>query len=337
MAARGYQNYHGKRGGKRIVLVVLLLLVLLLATAFLVLQDYIVYDSNGNITLALPFLQREDATPQDVGTEGEVPVEIVQPENTSTAQGTNTAFSVREQALYDLWEDTDPGPGADAQGLVTEVKGGTGTFYYQSSMAVEGALDDRAVSQASVAELLAGERNWSAVAAIHCFRDDYYAMSDMEGAGICQSTGYIWFGVNNAHWLEPSKSGTRAYLCAVAAECRTMGFDEVLLRSFGYPTRGNLDKIDYSGMQMSKEESLEVFLRDMRERLGEDVLLSVELTAEDVLAGHNSVSGVDVARIAPLVDRIYVTGSQDRAALETALEEAAGEIPAGFLVLEAES
>ena len=114
-----------------------------------------------------------------------------------------------------------------------------------------------------------------------------------------------------------------------------MWFDEILLRSFGYPTRGNLDKIDYSGMQMSKEESLEVFLRDLREALGEDVLLSVELTAEDVLSGHNSISGVELERILPLVDRLYVTGGGDRAALEAAVEPLlADRETSGFLVME---
>ena len=62
---------------------------------------------------------------------------------------------------------------------------------------------------------------------------------------------------------------------------------------------------------------------------------SVELTAEQVLAGSDSVSGVDLSRIVPLVDRLYVTGSGDRAALEAAVEPLLeGRDPASFLVLE---
>ena len=63
--------------------------------------------------------------------------------------------------------------------------------------------------------------------------------------------------------------------------------------------------------------------------------LSVDLTAAQVLAGQDSGSGVDLSRIAPLVDRLYVTGEADRAQLEAAasplLEEPVSE---GFLVLE---
>ena len=44
MTTRGYQNYRGKKNGKRILLVVVLILVLILCAGYLILQDYIVYD-----------------------------------------------------------------------------------------------------------------------------------------------------------------------------------------------------------------------------------------------------------------------------------------------------
>ena len=340
--ARGYQNYHGKRSGRRLLLVALLVLVVLLCAGYLVLQNYIVYESDGSVTLDLPFLQR-DAAPSDLpGDEGEeLPIEIIRPQGDSPHQaqeapaGTEGPFSVAEEALYDLCRAEDPGPAPGCQGLVAEVKGENGTFYYQSDWAVEGAADTRAVSRSSVAERLSGAREWNAVAAIHCLRDDFYPMADMEGAGICQSTGYIWFGVDNAHYLDPSKPGARAYLCGVAEECRDMGFDEVLLRGLGYPTRGNLNKIDYSAMELSKEEALEALLRDLREALGEGALLSVELTAQQVLSGGDSGAGIDLARVLPLVDRLYIAGQGDRAELEAAVAPLLdGDLPAGFLVLE---
>ena len=339
MAARGYQNYHGKKNGRRIVLVVVLLLVLVLCIGYLALQDHFVYESDGSVTL--DFLRGgEGAAPDAAEEEGEdaPPLEIVTQTEPAAVPASEAesdgVFSVTEEALYDLWEDDTPGPAAGTQGLVTEVKGETGVFYYQSDWAVEGAVDERAVSRSSVTERLSGDRTWSAVAAIHCLRDDFYAAADMEGAGICQPTGYIWYGTDNAHYLEPSKSAARAYLCGVAGECRDMGFDEILLRSFGYPTRGNLNKIDYRAMQMSKGEALELLVEELRETVGEDTALSVELPADEVLSG-GSDSGVELARIVPLLDRLYVTGSGDRAALEAAVEPLLeGRDPASFLVLE---
>ena len=56
--------------------------------------------------------------------------------------------------------------------------------------------------------------------------------------------------------------------------------------------------------------------------------------ADQVLAGRDSGSGVDLSRIVPLVDRLYVTGAADRAELEAAVSPLLEGLPAGFLVLE---
>ena len=339
MAAKGYQNYHGKKNSRRTALVVLLAAVLMLCAGYLLIQNYIIYNADGSITVDLPFLREEESADRQSG--AQPPLEIVRPQHNApeagAPAGNETAFSVSEETLYALWEGEVSGPAPGCQGLVMEVKGESGTFYYQSDRAAEGAVDSRALSPSSVRQMLGEEREWSAVAAVCCLRDDIYAMADMVGAGVCQSTGYIWFGVDNAHYLDPAKAGARDYLCAVAEECRDMGFDEVLLRDFAYPTRGKLEKIDDSSRGMSREEALEGFLRQLRERVGEEMLVSVEISAQDVLAGHNSLSGVELSRLVPLVDRLYVTGPAERAALEEALAPLLeGEVPAGLLVLEAQ-
>lgn len=99
-----------------------------------------------------------------------------------------------------------------------------------------------------------------------------------------------------------------------------MGFDQILLRDFTYPTKGKLNKIDQSAMTMSKEEALESFLEGLRETLGDDTAVSVELTQEQVLTGHDTVSGVDLERIVPLVDYLFVTDVTDQTAVEEALQ-----------------
>ena len=57
MAARGYQNYHGKKNRRRILLMVGLALVLLLCIGYLAVQNSIVYNADGSISLDLPFLR----------------------------------------------------------------------------------------------------------------------------------------------------------------------------------------------------------------------------------------------------------------------------------------
>lgn len=321
MAARGYNNYHGRRSTKRVVVVVLLVLALLVSGAYLVLQDYIVYDSQGNARLDLPFLhwmQSSDKAPATEGTTGGQPsVEILSP---AEPEDTGEPLQVTEQPAYDLrtQETLAPDPGDNA--LVIELKDSDGTFFYQSDQAVKEAIQEQAVSRTKLAALLSEQRDWTAIAALCCFHDTPYAFSNMEGAGICQSTGYIWYDSNNSHWLDPAKEGARTYLYAVARECADMGFDQILLRDFTYPTEGKLYKIDQSAMTMSKEEALESFLEGLREALGEDTGVSVELTQEQVLAGHDTVSGVDLERIVPLVDHLFVTDVTDQGAVEEALK-----------------
>ena len=50
MVTKGYNSYHGRMSGGKIVLIVVLALVLVGAVAYLVLQNYVVYDEAGNAT-----------------------------------------------------------------------------------------------------------------------------------------------------------------------------------------------------------------------------------------------------------------------------------------------
>ena len=58
MTTRGYQNYRGKKSGKRILLVVVLILVLILCAGYLILKVYIVYDSSVNFSFYSLFLAK---------------------------------------------------------------------------------------------------------------------------------------------------------------------------------------------------------------------------------------------------------------------------------------
>lgn len=55
MVTKGYNSYHGRMSGGKIVLIVVLALVLVGAVAYLVLQNYVVYDEAGNATMTFLF------------------------------------------------------------------------------------------------------------------------------------------------------------------------------------------------------------------------------------------------------------------------------------------
>ena len=104
-----------------------------------------------------------------------------------------------------------------------------------------------------------------------------------------------------------------------------MGFGELLLEELAYPSRGKLEKIDYSGNTMGKTEALVLFLTELRAALepyGTQISL---LVSEELLqAGSNPESGEDLAALLPVVDAVYAEVS-DIAAAEALVAQYAGE------------
>ena len=346
MPTRGYNSYHGRRSLWKVLLVVLLVLVLTAAGAFLLLQDYIMYESDGSIRLELPMFRPDAETPAGdkdlpagdtggngpgAGDGGDVlpPVVILEPElpEPEPAKPLQAAI-VTAAALCDA--DADPLGvirGAGRNGLVVEMKGDNGVFYYTSAKAPKDAAASSAVTASQMRAVLDRGEELTAVAQISCFHDSAYAFSDMAGTGVCQKNGYIWYDYQNSHWMDPAKAGTKDYLFALAEECVGMGFDEVLLTQFHYPLRGKLYKIDYAKMTVTKEDALCTFLTELRARLGEGTALSIEMDLEILLAGSSADGGIALARLLPLVDHICVSAGEREAEVIEALRAAGAEDP----------
>lgn len=310
----GYNSYHGRTSRKKIALAVVLAVLLAGSAAYLFLQDRIVYRSDGSIALDLPFFRGEEDAPPE---EGEtLPVEILPEED----DGALSPLHAREAAAADLTAEAIGALRSEGyDGVVVEMKGFNGMYAYASAYATNQALEADAVSPAAVREALEGRGDFTAVARVDCFHDSFHAFSDMAGAGICQPNGYIWYDELRSHWLDPAKEGTAAYLGDVLRECVEMGFDEILLAGFTYPTGGNQDQIDESVRSADKTAALADCFAALRQAVGEDVTLSLELSQEQLLAGRDDVSGLDPAVLLPLADRVYVTGLTDRAAAEAVL------------------
>ena len=150
------------------------------------------------------------------------------------------------------------------------------------------------------------------------------ARADVEGMGLKNTGGYIFYDGNNGNWLDPSKPAARQYLCTLAAELAQQGFDEILLTDVGYPTVGKLDKIDYNGAD--RAASIRLFLEELRSALGEyGVAVSIELPPEVITSGADDTAGLVLSDIAPLVDRVYAVTTVDQIPALEAAVSAAGE------------
>lgn len=370
MALRGYNSYRGRQGFWRVFLTVVLILILLAACAFLLLQRFLTYSDDGTFRLELPSIpffdevmgeqettaqpggsinlvidasgteQKNDGEKEAEGEQGEEPPQSqpeveVEPESQipqikpyaplrllgfSTLPGDEAALETELEAM-----------GAD--GFVFTAKAENGAVRFASTVAMPSAVSSDAVSGELLSRLCARKGIYT-VAKINCFSDSLYAFANMETAGICQNTGYIWYDYSMGHWLDPEKEAARRYVIDLALECAQLGFDELLLEDMCYPAYGKIYKIDYSKNTMEKTDALVQFLTQLREELEPyGVRLSLLLTEAEIngTAEDGEATGFSAEKILPLVDAVYAA-TADAETTVVAMEALLGESPAPTLI-----
>ena len=307
MSKNGYHSYRGRRSAGRSALIAALVLILAGACVVLLLQQYITYSDDGGIHLELPFFRQEDAPSPVGGDETAPPADMnlvveesapAEPEPEPYGQHRLlelTGLPADEAALRAALSE------AGANGFVWTARDNTGRVFYDSAASIRSA----AAGAAGTAEALSGlcgAEDIVSVARLNCFHDSYYAWVNMESAGVCQSSGYIWYDNFSYHWLDPAKEQARAYVISLALECAQMGFDELLLEEACYPYRGNLYKIDYSKNSMGKTQALELFVTELRRALeGYDIKLTLladpRLLSEGERVSYISDSGMEPGKL----------------------------------------
>ena len=322
--AKGYRSYRGRGTKRKILLALLLCLVILAAVMVILVQEHVVFDANGTPRLEIPWQKEEpEQTP-------ELDLVIEEPEapwQVRAYQVTTAPLTVEgwEQARMKVLASSDSSVALAADAALT-MKDGSGRVYYNSQAAVPGAVETAEDTAEALAMVMRGgtEGAARAIARLSCLLDPIAAKADVEGMGLKNTGGYIFYDGNNENWLDPSKEKTQEYLASLAVECAELGFDEILLTDFSFPTQGKLDKIAYP--EIGKEASLQACLSAIRTALDEaglqDVLLSVELPADVILAGADETMSLP----ADTVDRVYAVTTEDQAEALSAAAEAAGTV-----------
>lgn len=334
--ARGYSSYRGRGPRWKIVLAVVLVLVIVAAAGVVYMQQYVVYSADGRRQIVLPWQTEEKKTPQPSEDQGEDPadnLDVVVQEPEETAPAEIMAVSIPTQTLsQSSW--------AEYNGLVfggqaprtynavaVRLKTANGTIYFDSANAVSGAEDlaDEPGEAAATLALITSQEGLHTIAVMSCLQDFKAANADVEGRGLKNTGGYIFYDGNNSLWLDPAKPGAREYVCALAKEIAELGFDELLLTDFSYPTVGKINKINYN-TEAALEDNLDLLLTDLDAALEPyDILLSVEVPEKVIAEGPDTVAGLDLNRLVNKVDRIYaVTTAEKVESLSGAVAQAAG-------------
>ena len=298
---RGYNNYRGRASKGKTVLAVVLILIILASIALMILQKYVIYDAAGTPQLMLPGREAEEVLLPEEDEElnltiQETPKDIVLKGVVLPVPTDREIWSLsNRQAQEVLGEDRVP--------MVITMKDSRGTVHFDSAAAVPGSVrffvdDSDVVLDAALTHPV------YSIARLSCFLDPKAANYDVDGMGLKNTGGYIFYDGSNAQWLDPAKEGARNYLCAMAVELAELGFDEILLSDVSYPTEGKLDKIDYG--DTVKVRNLQTFLEEMRAALEPyEVKLSLQLSETILIEGSDNAAGIIAADLIPLVDRLY--------------------------------
>ena len=326
VGTKGYSSYRGRGPKWKILLAILLVLVIAVAASVIYLQQFLVYGADGSRQIRLPWQTEEKAPPPDG--EGEAPenqpdVDVVVQEPEDQGPKETAAFSLPAQALTQaLWQETEKPSGANA--VAVRLKTSNGTVYFNAANAVSGAVETELDTAAALAAVTAQE-GLHTIASVACLQDFKAANADVEGRGLKNTGGYIFYDGNNSLWLDPAKPGTREYVCALAKEIAELGFDELLLTDFSYPTVGKINKIHYN-TDVPLANNLDLLLSDLNAALESyDILLSVEVPEAVIAEGPDTVAGLDLNRLVSRVDRVYAVTTPEKAeTLSNLVAQAAG-------------
>ena len=308
MATRGYNSYRGRTSAGKIVLIVVLVLVLLGAVGYLVVQNYLVYDEAGQVHLELPFGHRGQEEQTGKPPVENVDIDRLEPESKLTPVTALHAVRLPDDCLW--W-------GADyimntlaPEDMVLAVKRENGGITYDTQVSVpQNIVVERGRPLDCLKQLLASDRH--TVGRICCFGDSAYARGLPETA-LVREDGGIWYDANGGAWLDPTNPAVLSYITSLVSECAELGFDEILLDWFCYPSTGALDAIANGGSDHT--QILTDFAKSLRSSLPEGVALSATLRG----SGDNALTAPEAAE---LLDRIYLPAGEDAAAVRRQLPE----------------
>ena len=335
---RSQFDYHSYRGRttvtdwlKRIALVLAVLVVILVAVLFFG-QGSISYTDEG-LRIHWPFSQQSEPQTPDPGNvtviEGDpaaLPDSSQEGETTPPEEPQADASSILSVSLASLLDGSAAQLAQEtgADGVVVTMKDDQGALGWQSQQALASALQEGVDSGTVNAALTAwNEGDVYTVARLSCFRDE--ALGSNMDYTLRTSSDYRWRDSGDLHWATPSNEAVRSYLIGLMTELAQMGFDEIVLDHFGYPTQadgtlGNLGQSEDNYPAGALDGVITGFLAQAAQAL-EPYGTKLSLHASvDVLTGADGSAGLTPAALNASVDRVWASGTRSDvlAALEGA-------------------
>lgn len=314
-----YGGYRGRRtitDALKFIAIALGIIVVLVLAGIVYCQRYIVYTDEGPKLELPPFLEmfrREKKEPtgsSSLPDPSDVSI-LIDPDGSQSKpepEAPRETGYILELPVGDVVSGTAAAQleEAGAEALVLQAKSPSGKLAWHSDLFTADWAEVNAPQSNNDALRQWNEGEWYTIARVCCFRDDSvpYSMNNLA----LRRGEYNWRDDLGLRWLSPAQEDAKAYIVGLCGELAALGFDEILLEQFHFPTQGNVgnikqgDRYDPARFTGETEYLLEQVRQEV-EPYGTKVSLRVE---RDTLAGEENISGVTAALLEQYAHRIWV-------------------------------
>ena len=322
---RSNRDVGGYRGRRTItdilkfIAAVLAVLVVVVLGGIFYLQRYVVYTDEGAKLELPPFLQflrweREEKEPANSGSQPDLSdvsfaEDLAGSGSASLPEEDQPAGFALELPVGDVISGAAAGKleQAGAEALILEVKDQEGQLAWHSAQAAAERAQVNGSQAASDALAQWNRGEVYTIARVCCFRDNsipyYYNRMAL------RVSGGNWRDELGLRWMSPAQADAQAYIAALCGELAQLGFDEIVLEQFAFPTAGRLERIargdSYDPARFTP--ALEALLAQAEQAVspyGAKISLRVE---RDTLAGAENTSGVTGTLLERYASRVWVT------------------------------
>lgn len=290
-----------KRGSRKWIAA--LIVLLLAGGAFLFLQEYLIFTSDG-IQLAA----REDPDREELDDHAEVPLPQIDPN--AGPRVSIDAGELPPEGAGHLYGGLLEVAGRSAEEILSDAATLHAAGYTAAVVPVK-AADRAAVSRTELeaARAACDEQGLRLVAYLSCFRDDITAR-EQPALACTDAEGNLFIDHRYSAWLNPYTAEAREAIlerCRFAISC---GADELILDHLSFPHSGNTEIILYPETEETPREVIAAFTAELR-ALG-DLRMGAVLYGDDTLGeGASEEKGQDTAMFLSQMERIWVNAGDE--------------------------
>lgn len=120
--------------------------------------------------------------------------------------------------------------------VMIDMKGAYGSFYYQSNLS--SAVISESTDIPAVAKLVERlkSKGFYTIARVCAFRDWSFGLNHVSSGLYLLNRQGLWADEEGMYWLDPTNSTTTNWISSVVLELKDLGFDEVMLADFRFPS-----------------------------------------------------------------------------------------------------